>query len=157
MRYGEPARFAELEVVRRCYPSSVNEAIHPEDTTNVRLWNPMGFFGRPWEEGGLINYALMGLALLAIAAFVVLIIRGRHSSQFLLPLVLSLAPFIFFSLISYLRFYLVLGSAPPSATVNSGGAALASIQYPIQFGMVVSGVLVVIHFCFYVARKARNA
>ena len=128
-----------------------------EQHTGPRIWNPLGFFD-DFKHSGLLIFSLAGLAVIAVAVFFTIIIRRRLTDFFALPLFLSLVPFVTCSLISYLRFYSILGSAPPGATVESGAHEIASIQYPFQFGILFSGALLLVHVCAYgFIRKTRNA
>ena len=125
--------------------------------TAPRIWNPFGFLQDFLYFGGFAH-VLSALAVIAVILFFCLIVRGCVLRFFALPLFLALVPFFVFSLISYLRFYDVLGSAPPVATIDEGAHEIASIQYPFQFGMLASGVLLLIHACAYgIRRKTRNS
>ncbi len=123
-----------------------------------RIWDPLGFF-RDFQYSGLLVFSLFALTVIAVAAFVTLLVRRRITHFFALPLFLSLVPFVVCSLISYLRFYTVLGSLPPGSSVDGAIAdAVASIQYPLQFGMLSSGTLLLLHACAYAfLRNTRNA
>ena len=122
-----------------------------------RLWHPFGFF-RDFRDSGVLILGLTALVFIAAAAFFIFTFRSRGDRFFSLPLFLSLVPFTLCSLISFLQFYLVLGSLPPHAEVESSREAIVSIQYPFQFGMVSSGALLVIYLCAYAFhRNNRNA
>ena len=128
-----------------------------EPHTRPRIWNPLGFFD-DFKHSGLLVFILSALAVIAVAVFFILIIRRRSTAFFALPLFLPLIPLIICSFISYLRFYSILGSAPPGATIESGVHEIASIQYPFQFGILFSGALLLVHTCAYgFNRNTRNA
>lgn len=128
--------------------------------TAPRIWNPFGLWQSPFDlqHSGILIQGLFALAVIAVAVFFILIVRRRVSAFFALPLFLSLVPFIVFSLISYLRFYEILGCFPPDATIDEGVHEIASIQYPFQFGMLSSGALLLLHaFAYGIRRKTRNS
>jgi len=128
-----------------------------ERPTAPRIWDPFGFF-QDFQHFGILAFGLSALAVIAVVVFFTLVLRGRIPHFFALPLFLSLVPFIVCSLISWIRFYVILGSAPLGATIDSGAHEIASIQYPFQFGMLSSGALLFIHACAYAyVRKTRNA
>jgi hypothetical protein len=129
---------------------------HEHHTTPL-IWNPFGFM-QDFLSFGALAHVLSALAVIAVVLFFCLIVRGRVLRFFALPFFLALAPFIVFSLISYLRFYDVLGSAPPGATIDEGAHEIASIQYPFQFGMLASGALLLLQaFAYGIRRKTRKS
>ena len=122
-----------------------------------RLWDPLGFF-RDFQFSGPLAFSLFALAIFAAVTLCILVVRGRITQFFSLPLPLALIPFVMCSFITNLRFYAVLGSAPPGATIESGVHEIASIQYPFQFGIVSSLTLLLLHTCAYgFQRQPRNA
>lgn len=122
----------------------------------VHLWDPLGFFWTVVSIGGLSTLALTGAVLLSLIGFVCFWIWKRWEQFFSPPLFLALAPFIGCSLISYLRFYTIMGSAPPGDTVADGAPFIVTIQYPIQFGMVSSGILFLLHSAFVATLAIRR-
>ena len=129
-----------------------------EQHVTLRVWNPFGFFGDLRVSSPLIC-GLFALAVVSAFVFLILILRRRTTQFFSLPLFLSLVPFIACSLISYLRFYFVISLIPANSPISGLLVnGILSIQYPLQFGMLSSGVLLFLHTCVYVfCRKTRNA
>ena len=120
------------------------------------LWHPLGFFD-DLKSMSVLVLLLTALTATASIAFLILTFRTRVERFFSMPLFLSLIPYILCALITVIQYYSVIGFAPEGATFESEGEELIRLAYPFQFGVLVSGALLLIHFGMYVfVRKRRN-
>jgi hypothetical protein len=132
-------------------PTSPDPSIPP-------LWNPLGFLRECWEDKGLLHegpiaMACLFLTVVATACFLALCFRKRPVAYFSVRLFLALMPFGLLTIVAFLRFYAVLGMMrSPDATFDQGVVYLLPVAYPVQFGLILTDTLVVLHTVLYFLR-----
>ena len=134
--------------------------MEPEQQAISPIWQPFGFF-HDLHEMGLIVFGCVALLVLSVAAFFLSIRRTPAPAYFSLPLFLALAPLALTGFVSILRFYVALGMLPSWATaayVTDLLNPLLRAAYPVQFGALLSALLLFVHSCVYgYLRNTRNA